>query len=71
MRSGYWPWVLDQAIFASRREMATPSEILWPSAVGGVRASAFSTHISWSRERVVRMSVNVRAPIRRKSPLGR
>ena len=38
---------------------------------GGAFASAFITHISWSRERVVRMSVNVRAPIRNRSPLGR
>src|SRR5438067_6344634 len=70
-RSGYWARVLDHAIFMRLREMATPSEILCPSGVGGAPASALSTHISWSRARVVRMSVKLRAPMRKKSPLGR
>jgi hypothetical protein len=63
--------VFDHAIFGFLREMATPSEIFWPRGAGGAPAPAFRTHISWSRDRVVRMSVKVRAPMRRKSPLGR
>src|SRR5438045_2926037 len=55
-RAGYWARVLDHAIFMRLREMATPSEILRPSGVGGAPASALSTHISWSRARVVRLS---------------
>ena len=38
---------------------------------GPTLPSAFITHISWSRERVVRMSVNVRAPIRKSRRSGR
>ena len=46
--NGYFTFEVkeDQAIFIVRRETATPSEILWPSATAGPGLPAFSTHIS-------------------------